>query len=245
VAWACLLGLLALAAFGCSDHGPVGIFSPELFHKNVNGPQLAYYTANQISFTVQTDSGCPACVYNYTTTYNGIPIEVPNMSVVVVNNGGSGTYGPLQVTFSVQTDAQAGVGQGFTNSTTDPIVVTLEGNNAGSGAWVTPQAGNDPPNPPCDCGRAISNLASGAEIAAFAQTQVTLVQGYFNGNNQNAGYVDDNNQDFSLAFTVSPGTEGTASWQGQPYYVPITMTIRDGIGDSYLSSFTITVYVVQ
>src|ERR1700677_3075742 len=106
-AWVSLLGLFALAAFGCSDHGPVGLWSSELFHKNVNGPQLAYYSANQISFTVETDSGCPACVYNYTATYNGNPIEVPNMSIVMVNNGGSGTYGPVQTSFFVQTDMQA------------------------------------------------------------------------------------------------------------------------------------------
>jgi hypothetical protein len=235
-AWFGLLGLAALALSGCSDHGPVGIFSPELFHKNVNGPLLAYYSANQISFTVQADSACSNCVTIYTASPPNGTIPVPNLAVVIVNNGGSGTYGPVQNVFSVQTDAQTAPGQGFTNPGTDPIVVQLEGNNGGSGAWVTPQDGNDPSS--CDCGTAISNLGAGSEIAAFAQTQVTLYQGYFNGNNANSGYVDDT-QSYSLAFTVNPGTVGTGAWNGQLYSVPIYMSIRDGIGDSYASSFTL------
>src|ERR1700722_13595973 len=210
-AMACLLGLFALAAFGCSDHGPGNLVSEELFNKKINGPALEYYSANQISFTVQTDSGCDNCssLYTYTVTYNGNSIVAPNMSVVVANDGGSGTSGPGQCYFAVQTDQQTGVGLGFADPTTDPIVVNMEGNTKGGNGWYTPQDGNDPSN--CDCGTAVSNLGSGSEIGAFAQTQVTLYQGYFNGNNENSGYVDDT-QYFSLAFTVSPGTLGTASW---------------------------------
>ena len=68
-----------------------------------------------------------------------------------------------------------------------------------------------------------------------------LYQGYFNGNNQNAGYVDDT-QYFSLAFTVNPGTVGTAAWNGtQVYNVPIYINIRDGIGDTYQSSLVLSI----
>jgi len=205
----------------------VGIFSPELFHKNVNGPQLNYYAANQITFTVSSDSDCLNCAVGYYPPNLGGSFAVPNMLVTVVNTGGSGTYGPIQAQFSAPN---------YTTSA-DPVIVNFEGNNAGSGDWVTPQAGNDPPNPPCDCGTAISNLGSGSEIGAFAQTQVGLIQGYFNGNNQNNTFVDDNDQQFSVAFTLSQGTD---AWDGVTVYpVPITLTMLDGIGKTYTSVFYI------
>lgn len=94
-----LLGLVALALSGCSDHGPVGIFSPELFHKTVNGPNLVYYASNQISFTATVDyNGCTNCY----SGVEGVPAntDVMSMIITVANNGGSGTYGPVQATFS-------------------------------------------------------------------------------------------------------------------------------------------------
>jgi hypothetical protein len=229
-AWACLLGLFALAVSGCSDHGPVGIVAPELFHKNVDQPELAYYAATQISFTVQSSplSNSTSNVYPYYTLYDGNTIAVPNLVVTVVNDGGSGTYGPVQCSFSAS---------GF-NSTADPFVLTFEGNDNGTGAWVSPQTGYDPSSQ--DVGTAISNLGSGSQITSFAGTQVTLFQGYLNNpsNPSNSSYVDDSPY-YSLAFTVSPGAQGFSNWNGTTYTVPVTMNMEDVYGYTYVSSFSL------
>jgi hypothetical protein len=96
-----LLGLAALALSGCSDHGPVGIFSPELFHKNVNGPNMVYYASSYISFTATADyNGCTTCYSGVEGVNVSEDQDLMSMIITVANNGGSGTYGPIETTFS-------------------------------------------------------------------------------------------------------------------------------------------------
>src|SRR5665213_464583 len=268
----CLLGLVGVLASGCSDHGPVGLYSQELFNKHVNGPNLVYYAANQISFTTtaplnspcQGFSGPPGQLNAYfagqtdicggTTTVGSGPNGFPrdnSIIVTIANNGGSGTYGPVQATFS----------------SSDPHLV-FEGNTSGSQGWAAPDilqtsAGADQSNsagqalfaanppvplgldsPNCNCGRAISNLGSGSEILPAAQTSVILYQGYFANNNPSASYTDES-QNFSVAFYYTPNCSGGPP--GSPYSnltitVPVTLTLLDGLGNTYVSTFYIYIY---
>jgi len=102
-AWASLLLLLGLglAAAGCSDHGPVNLFAPELFNKNVGAPVLGFGSASSISFTTQapdvaTHGTTCATNLNCFSQYGSFF----GVAVTLVNTGGAGTYGPVQVTFS-------------------------------------------------------------------------------------------------------------------------------------------------
>jgi hypothetical protein len=93
-AFACALALLGLGAAGCTDHGPVGIYSKELFNKNILPPHLDFAVASGISFTAcGGSSGTGSGAVN---TAGGTLAEI----VSIVNNGGSSTYGPILVTFS-------------------------------------------------------------------------------------------------------------------------------------------------
>jgi hypothetical protein len=81
------LALLALAAAGCTDHGPVGLFSKELFDKNVAPPRMDYSVASPLTFTVNVGYASAA----------GFPALV---TVYLINSGGCPTYGPIQAVFS-------------------------------------------------------------------------------------------------------------------------------------------------
>jgi hypothetical protein len=236
---ACGLGLIGLAVSGCSNHGPVGLFSEELFNKSIGGPNLTFYSASSVSITtfVEQYPGTPNGPGDCTTCYTGVQYfdglyesnGTPagrgpyltgyySLSVVLVNNGGSGTYGPVQVTFTAS----------------DPNMFFH-----GSG----PTTGADLSDKGCN---AISEFGSGSEILPSSQTQVPLVQGYVGPNNT----LNDDNANFSLQFyyTFNSNTAVGGGYDcncSTPSYitVPINMTITDGIGNTYYSSFDL--YITQ
>jgi hypothetical protein len=79
--------LAALALCGCTDHGPVGIYSKELFNKSIAPPRLDYASASALTFT----PGAPGSA----GTSN-----IFSALVYVANYGNSSTYGPVLATFS-------------------------------------------------------------------------------------------------------------------------------------------------
>lgn len=88
-AWA--IAALALGMSGCTDHGPVGNYSEELFKQYVAPPHMDFSSTSQLTFTVQTgalgnSAGQPFPFYVY-----------------LINDGGSSTYGPIVVQFYVHT----------------------------------------------------------------------------------------------------------------------------------------------
>jgi hypothetical protein len=86
------LGLLALGTAGCTDHGPVGLFSQELFHRNIGLPHLDISSAIGVSQTTTC-----AFAYRALTGTSGA-MEV---TVYLQNDGGSSTYGPIEADFSL------------------------------------------------------------------------------------------------------------------------------------------------
>jgi hypothetical protein len=88
------LAVLALANTGCTDHGPVGIYSQELFNKFVSSPHLDFSSASGVTFTVNN------CCLGYSSS-STVPPSTPFSAFVYLDNdGGSSTYGPIIVYFS-------------------------------------------------------------------------------------------------------------------------------------------------
>ena len=83
-----MLAGLGLALAGCTDHGPVGLFSKELFNKNVAPPHLDYNSASALTFTVSP---------GFADNSSG-PFAMATVSIM--NNGGCPTYGPVLAAFS-------------------------------------------------------------------------------------------------------------------------------------------------
>ncbi|HTB22304.1 MAG TPA: hypothetical protein VK914_06335 [bacterium] len=152
LAGGCLVGLFALLASGCSNHGPVGVFSPELFGKNIGAPNLQLYAATNLTITTYTySSGCLNCYSDFTngSTAGGPGEDWWEMEVSISNVGGSGTYCPVVATFSA-TDP-------YLQFVTNPAV---QGAPAGASA--------------------VTQLGVGNEILPFSQTVEGMYQGYDN-----------------------------------------------------------------
>ena len=77
-----MAALLLAGSFGCADHGPVDVFSRELFDKNIAPAQLDYAVATPLTVTTN------------------VPSSPTSIGVSLINNGASSTYGPIVVTFS-------------------------------------------------------------------------------------------------------------------------------------------------
>jgi hypothetical protein len=81
-AWTCMAALLVAGGLGCADHGPVDIFSRELFNKTIAPAQLDFAASAPITAT--------AGAFN---SYQSVDISL-------INDGASSTYGPLVVIFT-------------------------------------------------------------------------------------------------------------------------------------------------
>jgi hypothetical protein len=81
-AWTCIIALIVAGSFGCADHGPVDIFSRELFNKSISPAQLDFAAAAPITAGASTVS-----------SYQSVDISL-------INDGASSTYGPLVVIFT-------------------------------------------------------------------------------------------------------------------------------------------------
>jgi hypothetical protein len=208
------VGLAAFAALlggsGCTNHGPVNLFAPELFHKNVAGANLAFYTASSITQTVYAigsghTSGNCACEADGSGGYL-------DLSVVLVNNGSSSTYGPVQVVFS-------GDQYFFPRPTYNGQAVAVS--TFGSGTEI---AANSQTQVSLDQG-----YASGSGYNLF-----------LNGSGGSNGQP--NTYWYSLQFAYTPPAGSTPVASGtNPNLIPetITMLITDGVGETFSSSFTL------
>lgn len=95
LAGAAALILLGFFTGACSDRGPVGLYSKELFNREIPGPQLAYYSDSTQAGTLQiTQNG------DYPQLSSGVDGS-PGILVNLVNKGGSSTFGAIAVTFTI------------------------------------------------------------------------------------------------------------------------------------------------
>ncbi len=96
-----LFALLALT--GCTDHGPIGLYSKELFNKEIGPPRMSYSSYAQ--------DGLDGDGSAYTD----------HVSVYLANTGGSSTYGVVTVVFSSSDTHVA-----FVPAPTDPSPTTTQ-----------------------------------------------------------------------------------------------------------------------
>lgn len=150
--WAALLPLFAAFAAGCSNHGPVNLFSPELFHHYIGGANLTFYDANNNTYNTTTPvNGCGNCY----STPNAAAFQ--SLTITVVNDGGAGTYGPVSVSMT---------------SSDGHLVWSWAGSGANSS-----YAFNLPPSQGQNIGLAVSDFCGQQEILSGDQTSVPLAQG--------------------------------------------------------------------
>jgi len=200
----------------------VGLFSPELFNKSIGAPSLVFYSASAISITTFPATSCCYTCYSAVEYVNNLDNGCGNIAgdyyglvVTLVNNGGSGTYGPVAVTFT----------------SGDPLLQFY--------GTVPPVAGQ-PSEPYCT---AVSQFGSGTEILPGSQTQVPLLEGYEGANNGLIDDSNIFSLQFYYPYNAAQGYT-CASCANPTYFpVPINMSISDGLGNRYYQSFDI--YIAQ
>lgn len=148
-----LLGLCAWTLSGCSDHGPVNLFAPELFNHHIGGPNLVFYSASQTAWPP-----------NLTTSQPSGTSTAMQIIVNIANTGGAGTYEPLSVTF-----------------TSSDCHVVWDYDAPGSGLYSNANAWDQPANSGQNYALAVSPQGAGTEVPASSQSFVQLYQGYYNG----------------------------------------------------------------
>lgn len=207
-----VLGLFALAASGCSNHGPVNLFSQELFGKYQGPPDLqvvSYGTSDNNGITVTASTQYSGCTNCFSYSPSEPPSSVTNdlsgyycgVQVSINNVGASGTYGPVNVTIT----------------SSDPNMMIFENNPPNE---LNPLSG-------LNLVTAVSyNIGSGIELMPAAQSTTVLYEGYVYGNN--SMYQQDQNWTFYFVYNES-------SHVGFNQLVPVTLAMEDAIGYRYSS----------
>jgi hypothetical protein len=194
-ALAAALVLATLALCGCTDHGPVGIYSKELFNKTIPPPRLDYSSASSVTFTPGPQSPSGGWSNQFSAT------------VYIANFGNSSTYGPVLATF-------------YAN---DPnLAFTLVNGNDQIVPWGTPGV----------LPQAVADNAPGTEIPANSSALQTLLRGY---STNGTDYIVDATDSYLATYNYP------AVYTGVTHTIIVYMVLKDAIGNSWNTQFTIFV----
>jgi hypothetical protein len=181
----------------------VGLYSEELFNKHIGPPNLALSSASASSFTISKGGSGLGSYYN----------NPQGVIIYLVNNGGSGTYGPISISFTVG------------GASPDPNMVLMPSNTTTFSSAYT-------------AGPVMAFCADGPGQEVPNNSSATLAgeSGYSSGNQV---YLV--NPSISLQFWYN--TLGAPGGAGSVYSPEIDMLISDPLGNQWHSYiiFTITI----